>query len=261
MAPNILQTIAQTKHREVEAMKTVLPLETVRKQALNCSRKPLSMKASIQEKPVAVIAEHKRRSPSRGEIAPMSEVATVARLYAENGAAAMSVLTDTQFFGGSLTDLAVARNAAPSLPLLRKEFIVDEYQVYQARIFGADAVLLIAALLSPRELMHLNHLAHSLGLETLVEIHNPEELSVVPPDADMLGVNNRDLSSFRTDISNSMAVIDALPPSTVRVAESGLKSAEDVKHLHHAGFNAFLIGEALMSAPDPGLFLKQLTAV
>lgn len=252
MAENILMKIAATKRKEVAALKRVIPMEGMLEMARNCRRDTISMRGSILAHPVAIIAEHKRRSPSKGEIAPMSEVADVAEAYACEGAAAMSVLTDTPYFGGSLTDLAMARGVAPFLPLLRKEFIVDEYQICQARVFGADAVLLIAAMLDAETLLRLNDFAHSLGLETLVELHSLEELAKLPADADMVGINNRDLTTFHTDIANSARLIDSLPEEMVKIAESGIKTPADMHRLRKAGFNGFLIGEALMAGGNPG---------
>ncbi len=168
----------------------------------------------------------------------------------------MSVLTDTPFFGGSLADLMVARMSAPMLPILRKEFIVDEYQLLEARVAGADAVLLIAAMLPAGEIGRLNDFAHYLGLQTLVEIHDASEAASIPADADMVGINNRDLTSFHTDLSVAARLVDILPPSAVKIAESGLKTPADMKNLRAAGFDGFLIGEAFMSAPDPGEALK-----
>lgn len=257
MSGNILEKIAATKRREVAAMKKLIPFEQLREQVSDVSREVISMRGSILNHEVGIIAEHKRRSPSRGEISPMSEVGEIAESYVKNGAAAMSVLTDTPYFGGALTDLAVARVAAPSLPLLRKEFIVDEYQIYQARIFGADAILLIAAMISGEEIRQLNDMAHELGMQTLVEIHSLSELKSVPHDADMVGVNNRDLTSFSTDISNSALLVDRLPSGIVKIAESGIKTPEDVKRLKTIGFDGFLIGEAFMSTLDPGGTLRK----
>lgn len=258
---NILEKIAATKRREVEAMKRVVSESAIKNMAHNTLRTPLSLCRSILDRNPGIIAEHKRRSPSRGDIHQMSEVGVVARGYAENGAAAMSVLTDTPYFGGSLADLAVARMEAATLPLLRKEFIVDEYQIYQSRLWGADAILLIAAMLDARKLARFNDIAHSLGLETLVEIHNEREIEALPEDADMVGVNNRDLKSFATDISHSDALISRLPYNMVKIAESGLRSPQDIVRLREAGFDGFLIGEAFMSAPDPaamlGRFIKE----
>ncbi len=257
MAENILLKIASTKRKEVAAMKSVTPVNLLQEQLKGTDRRILSMKDSILGHEVGIIAEHKRRSPSKGEISPMSDVEKIAHGYALNGASAMSVLTDTPYFGGSLTDLAVARKSVPTLPLLRKEFIVDEYQLFQARLFGADAVLLIAAMLKDSEIFQLNDVAHELGLQTLVEIHSQEEVASIPKDADMVGINNRDLTSFSTDISNSTRLIDSLPTGMVKIAESGIKTPEDLARLKQIGFDGFLIGEAFMSTPDPGLTLRK----
>ncbi len=253
--------IAATKRREVEAMKKVISDDMMTELALACKRVPLNMKESIRSHHPAIITEHNRRYASTGAISPMSDVAATARIYAANGAAAMSVLTDTPYFGGSLEDLAVARQAAPALPLLRKEFIVDEYQIKQARIYGADAILLIAAMISAEEIARFNDFAHSLGLQTLVEIHSAEELQAVPKAADMVGVNNRDLTSFSTDIANAINLIDALPADTVKVAESGIKTPEDLIRLRRVGFDAFLIGEALMEASSPKEVLNEFLTI
>lgn len=257
MADNILQKIAATKRVEVEAIKSVFPEHLMRELALECRRTPLDMRGSIMIHDPGIIAEHKRRSPSKGEISPMSDVEEVASEYASNGAAAMSVLTDTSYFGGSLEDLAVVRRVAPFMPILRKEFIVDDYQVYQSRIYGADAILLIAAMISAEDIRRLNDLAHSLGLQTLVELHSEGELSSLPEDADMVGVNNRDLTSFHTDISNASRLVDSLPHDMVKIAESGIKTPEDLQRLRKAGFDGFLIGEAFMSKNDQGEALKE----
>lgn len=257
MAGNILEKIAATKRMEVEAMKRLIPAEALREHAGNVARTALSMRDSILGQETAVIAEHKRRSPSKGEIFPMSEAGEIASSYAANGAAAMSVLTDTPYFGGSTADLAVARMSAPALPLLRKEFIVDEYQLYQARIYGADAVLLIVAMTGDEDTRRLNDVAHEIGLQTLVEIHTPEEAAFVPADADMAGINNRDLASFSTDISNSARLIDRLPSGIVKIAESGIRTPDDVRRLKSVGFDGFLIGEAFMSSSDPGATLRE----
>lgn len=253
---NILETIAATKRCEVAALKRVIPIDDLRRRSYMDLRQINSMKKSISKSNIAVIAEHKRRSPSKGEINPMSQVAEVTDAYNRNGAAAMSVLTDTPYFGGSLEDLAIARSVAPHLPILRKDFIVDEYQLLQARIYGADAVLIIASMLDKKSIASLNDKAHMLGLETLVELHSEEELSKLPTDADMVGINNRNLTSFHTDISNCYRFVDKLPYNHIKVAESGIKSHEDIVRLKRAGFDAFLIGEAFMSTEDPGLSLS-----
>lgn len=259
MAENILTLIAATKRLEVEAAKAVISQEALARMAAECRRAPLSMKEAIL-KGSGIIAEHKRRSPSKGEISPMSQVATVAKAYAAGGASAMSVLTDTPYFGGSPADLAVARQAAPRLPLLRKEFILDRYQLLEARLAGADAVLLIAAMLQPGKLKELNDAAHSLGLETLVEIHSAEEAAAIPPDADMVGVNNRDLTTFSTDTDTSARLAGLLPEGAVKIAESGIRTPADLIRLRRAGFDGFLIGETFMSAPEPGEKLMEFAA-
>lgn len=254
---NILEKIAEVKRCEVEAMKRLVAEKDLKVEAFSVLRTVVSMSRSIKGHNPAIIAEHKRRSPSKGEIHPMSRVDEIARAYSEGGAAAMSVLTDTPFFGGSTVDLAVARVSAPRLPLLRKEFIVDEYQLYQSRILGADAVLLIAAMIDKDSIRRLNDTAHSLGLETLVEIHDVAELDAVPEDADMVGVNNRDLTTFSTDIDNSSRLADMMPEGIVKVAESGIKTPQDVLRLKEKGFDAFLIGEAFMSQDSPGCELRR----
>lgn len=253
---NILETIASTKRREVNALKMLIPFGELQERVTDISRMINSMKQSISISDIAIIAEHKRRSPSKGEIHPMSEVVEVAAAYKRNGAAAMSVLTDTPYFGGSLEDLAIARSVDPLLPLLRKEFIVDEYQLLQARIYGADAVLLIASMLDTKTLATLNEKAHLLGLETLVELHSENELNKLPTDADMVGINNRDLTSFKINLSNCTLLIDKLPSGIIKVAESGIKSPDDVVRLKKYGFDAFLIGEALMGTENPGQTLR-----
>ncbi|MDE6442842.1 MAG: indole-3-glycerol phosphate synthase TrpC [Muribaculaceae bacterium] len=256
MATNILEKIAATKRVEVEAMKRVFPEGKMREILASDGRRILDMKESIL-KGSGIIAEHKRRSPSKGEINPMSGVRDIASDYALGGASAMSVLTDTPYFGGSLTDLAVAREAAPLLPLLRKEFIVDEYQLLQAKMLGADAVLLIVAMLPAEEIRMLNYKAHGLGLQTLVEIHSEGEIPAVPEDADMVGVNNRDLTSFVTDLGNASRIIESLPEKAVKIAESGIRTATDMVELRDRGFDGFLIGEAFMSTERPGETLRR----
>lgn len=261
MSYTILQRIASAKRLEVEAMKRLMPLGQLIDMANETSHATISMTSSILSHEVAIIAEHKRRSPSKGEISAMTDVSRVAKDYFSNGAAAMSVLTDTAYFGGSLADLAIARMSTPDMPILRKDFIIDEYQIYQARLYGADAVLLIAAILDPRQLASLNDTAHKLGLQTLVEAHTPDEAKRMPSDADMAGVNNRNLASFTVDLDNASRLICALPDKCVKVAESGIHAPADLLKLKSAGFDAFLIGEAFMSTGNPGETLhKFITA-
>lgn len=208
--------------------------------------------------PPAVVAELKRRSPSRGEIRPDFDPVRCARDYAEAGAAALSVLTDERFFGGSLAILAAVRAAVP-LPLLRKDFLVDAYQVDEARVHGADAVLLIAAALPPAELASLLARARSLGLDALVEVHDERELDVaLAAGADLVGVNNRDLRTFATDLAVTERLAPRVPASVLLVAESGIAGAADVARLARAGARAFLVGESLMREPEPGRALRLL---
>lgn len=257
---DILARIAATKRLEVEGAKKMMPAEALSEIIATGTHTPVSLAASVKSAATAIIAEHKRASPSRGPIAPMSDVRAIASAYASAGAAGMSVLTDTPYFGGSLTDLMSARQVT-RLPLLRKDFVVDPYQLLQARVCGADAVLLIAAMLSPGEIASLADRAHSLGLEVLLEFHTREEAAAAPVEcADLVGVNNRNLRDFSTSTEASIRLADALPADAVRIAESGIHTGADIRSLKQAGFSGFLIGEALMSTPDPGLTLARLIA-
>ena len=224
--------------------------------ARNTRYTPVSLSRSILSHPTGIIAEFKRRSPSTGDIKGMAQVADIIPAYTEGGAAGISVLTDTPYFGGALTDLAVARSLT-STPLLRKEFIIDDYQIFQARATGADAILLIAAILSREECDRYVDTAHSLGLEVLFETHNEEEVARIPRSVDLVGVNSRNLNNFDTSLDVARRMIDALPPQTVKIAESGIHSPADIIMLREAGFDGFLIGEAFMSTPTPGLTLRE----
>ncbi len=207
----------------------------------------------------AVIAEIKRRSPSKGPLAPDLVAGVLAKSYGAAGAACISVLTDQEFFGGSASDLAEAR-AAVELPVLRKDFTVCSADVCDARLMGADAVLLIVAALSPGELAELVQLARHLGLDALVEVHDEAEAELaLSVGAEMIGVNQRDLVSFSVDTERAVRVSASLPGTVVRVAESGISNHDDVMRLAEAGFDAVLVGEALVTAPDPGAALAALT--
>jgi indole-3-glycerol phosphate synthase len=206
----------------------------------------------------AIVAELKRRSPSRGEIRPDFDPVRCARAYAEAGAAALSVLTDERFFGGRLEFLAAVRGAVP-LPLLRKDFLVDAYQVDEARVHGADAVLLIAAALAAAELASLLARARALGLDALVEVHDERELdTALAAGADLVGVNNRDLRTFVTDLAVTERLAPRVPAPVLLVAESGIAGPADVARLARAGARAFLVGESLMREPEPGRALRRL---
>ncbi len=207
---------------------------------------------------IAVIAEIKRRSPSKGPLAPDLVPSVIAKAYADAGAACLSVLTDQEFFGGSAEDLAEAR-AAVDLPVLRKDFTVCAVDVCRARLMGADAVLLIVSALSSSELDEFLALSRRLGLDALVEVHDEAEAVVaLEAGADLIGVNQRDLVTFEVDTDRAVRVAATLPASVVRVAESGIRSRGDVCRLADAGFDAVLVGEALVSAPDPGAALATL---
>jgi indole-3-glycerol phosphate synthase len=212
----------------------------------------------------AIIAEIKKASPSKGLIRAAFDPAWLARRYRTGGAAALSVLTDEPYFQGSLRNLELASSAAP-LPCLRKDFIVDEYQIVEARAHRADAILLIAAALPGAELKQLAQAAHALSLDVLVEVHTADELDQVlaalgESGADAIGVNNRNLRTFEVSPETSLALVERIPASVVRVTESGISASEDIARLRHAGFDAFLIGESLMRQPDPGVALADLLA-
>lgn len=218
------------------------------------SMKGSIMKLHAQGYP-GIIAEFKRRSPSKADIAPAAAVEPIVMQYEKGGAAACSILTDTRYFGGSLNDLAVARNSC-ALPLLRKDFIVSEAQIYEAAFFKANAILLIASILDTLQLEEYTRLAHQLSLEVLYEIHSIDELEKMPGDVDMVGVNNRKLSTFETNVDHSYELIKYLPKDKVLIAESGILTPVDIKKLRLAGFHGFLIGEVLMRNADPVSMLK-----
>ncbi len=208
-----------------------------------------------------IIAEFKRQSPSKGPINLTADVSTTTQGYVRAGAAVLSVLTDEPFFGGSAADLRVARLANPTTPILRKDFIIDPYQLLEARAWGADLVLLIAACLSPEDVRSLSQQAHQLGLEVLLEVHDEAELTRSLCDTvDLVGVNNRNLNTFVTSTDVSLQLADLIPSHFVRVAESGLHDAATIVQLRQAGYDAFLIGEAFMKTPAPADTLAALVS-
>jgi indole-3-glycerol phosphate synthase len=244
-----LQAIVARKREEVEAL---LPLAAeVRAQATDAPP-PRDLAAALRRPDeVRVLAEVKRRSPSAGPIRPDADAATVAGWYEQGGAAAVSVLTDRDFFGGELEDLRRVR-AAVGLPALRKDFVIDPVQVWEARAAGADAVLLIVRILDDARLAELHGLAAELGMSVLVEAHDAEEVErALAAGARLLGINNRDLATFRTDLALSLDLAADIPAAVTLVAESGIRSAEDVDRLGAAGVDAVLVGESLMRQPDP----------
>ncbi|WP_289758100.1 indole-3-glycerol phosphate synthase TrpC [uncultured Duncaniella sp.] len=250
--PNILDKIIANKKREIEASCQLLDEEV----AITTDRPTVSMKQALLESPTGIIAEFKRRSPSKGEIHPLALVNEVIPAYQKAGASACSVLTDTVYFGGALTDLANARSVS-DIPLLRKDFIVSRRQITETRAYGADAILLIAAALGADEIEDFTLYAHSLELEVLFEIHNIAELDKYYTGVDMVGVNNRDLTTFVTDPMLSEKVAGVLPADVVKIAESGLTSINEVEQLRASGFSGFLIGETFMRHNRPGDALRK----
>lgn len=249
---NILDTIVAYKRREVEAAIRTYGLHVENRHP---ERVHVDMKQSLLKSPTGIIAEFKRRSPSKGDIHPMADVAQVVPGYEKRGASACSILTDTPFFGGATTDLMVARPLV-GLPILRKDFVVHKRQIEEAAAIGADAVLLIAAILSADEIADFTDFAHSLGLQVLFEVHNERELAKFYDGVDMVGVNNRDLTTFHTDVDLSSKVVEKLPERVLKVAESGLTSISEVQKLRQAGYQGFLIGETFMKHADPAEALQ-----
>jgi indole-3-glycerol phosphate synthase len=249
----ILDEILATKRQEVAARRHAVDLS-----ALPPSR-PFT--SSLRQSGISVIAEFKRRSPSGGLIRPDATPSEVGRVYAQHGAAAMSVLTDERYFGGTDDDLCQARSAS-GLPVLRKDFVIDPYQVYEARVIGADAVLLIVRALTDAELRSLLELTRGLGIAALVETHSEEEIRrAVDAGAEIVGVNNRDLDTLVTDVCLAPRLRPLVPPSCVFVAESGISTPDHMRVLAESGVDAVLIGESLLRAQDPGARLAELLAV
>ena len=242
---SVLNRILKTKQEEVTERKNRIS-ERDLMSTLLAGRQRLSMRKALEESATGIIAEFKRKSPSGGFIHEAAGVQEVVGGYVRNGAAACSVLTDTDYFGGSLLDLAMARRVS-DIPLLRKDFIVDFYQLAEAVAYGADAVLLIAAALSPAQCRELADAAHGLGLEILLEIHREEEL---------VGINNRNLTTFETDIYTSFRLASQVPVACLKVAESGIRAMETVVALRRLGFRGFLIGEHFMREAQPAQALK-----
>ncbi|MBJ2173813.1 indole-3-glycerol phosphate synthase TrpC [Aureibaculum sp. A20] len=252
----ILDRIIADKYIEVKLRKSVLPISQLENSVL-FERETISLANRLKNSSSGIIAEHKRRSPSKSIINTSLNVFDVAKGYEEAGVCGMSVLTDGKYFGGSLDDLLTAR-ANCNLPLLRKEFIVDEYQLLEAKSYGADVILLIAAVLSQKEIKHFSEFAKKLGLEVLLEVHNEEELQKsIMPSLDMLGVNNRNLKTFEVSLENSKNLAAKIPNDFVKVSESGISSIEAIKELQPYGYKGFLIGENFMKTDDAGKSAKE----
>lgn len=257
----ILKQITDYKKFEVAARKKAFPVPVLKQSAL-FERDCLSMAKNVSERS-GIIAEHKRRSPSKSVINEKSNLPEVVNGYMNAGVSAISVLTDTKFFGGSLDDLLLAR-ASVNIPILRKDFIIDPYQIYEAKAYGADAILLIAACLFERELQEYSAIAKELGMDVLLEIHNEDELKKsLHPTVDLLGVNNRNLKTFKVSLDASKRLSKLIPDSYVKVSESGISNIEAIKELKPYGYKGFLIGERFMKTDNPGEsageFINQLT--
>lgn len=255
---DILTDIIANKRAEVARAQATVNVDALYRSALPHTVRSLS--AALMASPTGIIAEFKRKSPSKGWIHPNAKPSEVVPQYEAAGATALSVLTDERFFGGRAADVHQARTAR--LPILRKDFTISEYQVHEARAMGADAVLLIAAALSPEDCRRLARTVHEVGLETLLEVHNAEELSYLNADIDVLGVNNRCLGTFVTDVAASVSLAPRLPKSLPCISESGLHDADTVLRLRRLGYRGFLMGEHFMRQAEPGhalhTFIDQL---
>ncbi|MDN0051961.1 indole-3-glycerol phosphate synthase TrpC [Bacteroides caecigallinarum] len=259
MKEDILTQIIDSTRKTINLQKEYITMKMLERiVSIIKSKKTLSLSRSIMSSPTGIISEFKRRSPSKGWINRKADIKQITREYAKAGAAGLSVLTDRDFFGGKEGDLFKARHAAPTTPILRKDFIISEYQILQSVVLRADAILLIAAALEKDECRHLAEMAHSLGLEVLLEIHSEDELEYVTDCIDLIGVNNRDLGSFHTDVENSFRLAEKLPKGIPHISESGISGAETIIRLRQAGYNGFLMGESFMKTAEPSIALKIL---
>lgn len=255
---NILEEIVAHKRREVEQSKQNAS-EKQLEQSQFFLRPALSLKRHLLEPGgTGIIAEYKRKSPSKGIINNKADVLDVTMAYANNGAAGLSVLTDEHFFGGTSEDLVKAR--INTIPILRKEFIIDDYQITEAKAIGADAILLIAAILTPEQVKEFTLKAHVLGLEVLLEIHNETELDHIYERVDIVGVNNRDLKTFTVDLEQSVRLSREIPEDKIKISESGINDVANIQYLKQFGYRGFLIGENFMKENDPAVAFMKFTA-
>lgn len=250
---DILEKIVAAKRKEIEKYKPLSSIERFRKEGFFWEIANRSLKQSLlAEGSTGIIAEFKRKSPSKGWFKTKElEVEPVVTFYNSEGAAGISVLTDEEFFGGDLDDL-IQTKVISDIPVLRKDFIVDEWQIAEAKAFGADVILLIAACLTPQQVKQLALFTKTIGLEVLLEVHNEEELEHICDEVDLVGVNNRNLKTFDVDINTSLELIGKIPSDKPAVAESGISDVETISTLKKAGFKGFLIGETFMKEADPG---------
>lgn len=251
---NILDKIIERKKQEIKDSKSKISV-TQLKDSEFFGRKTFSLKETLKSKS-GIIAEFKRQSPSKGIINNQISALEVVSAYEKFGASGISILTDKNFFGGSFDDILSVRNHI-QIPILRKDFMVDEYQFYEAKSIGADVVLLIAACLSQNQASEFTELAHSLDLEVLLEIHSEKELQHINPNIDFVGINNRNLKDFKVDLQHSVNLKNQLPENILSIAESGIYNEEDFKYLKEKGFDGFLMGEYFMKNKNPGNIFKE----
>jgi indole-3-glycerol phosphate synthase len=254
---NILEKIIEHKRKEVQQRKKEVDVKALEAERF-FTRQTYSLKQFVSDPAkTGIIAEYKRKSPSKGIIKDRDSVELVTGKYAANGASGISVLTDYNFFGGSLDDLIAARDN--DVPLLRKEFMIDEYQIVEAKAFGADVILLIAACLSPNEVKDLATAARKLRLEVLLELHDESELDHICDEIDLVGVNNRNLKNFEVDLEHSVRMAEKIGEGFIKIAESGINDVNNIRYLKQHGFKGFLIGEYFMKQEDPGQAFKEFT--
>ena len=253
---NILDKIIAHKKSEIAQLKSEVPIQKLVKSP-SFKRQIISLKEALTvHGSSGIIAEFKRQSPSKGTINDQSNVIDVTQGYLNANVAAQSILTDQHFFGGSVVDVMHARTVNEHKPILRKDFIVDGFQIVEAKAIGADVILLIAACLTKAELKNYGSLAEDLGLEVLYEIHNEEELDKIDPNNKIVGINNRNLKTFEVDLEHSIALAEKIPPNCLRVSESGISDPRIIMGLREYGFQGFLIGENFMKSDDPGMACK-----
>lgn len=254
----ILEKIINFKKQEIAKIKSEIPVKKL-VESPNFKRTPISLKASLTaQNSTGIIAEFKRQSPSKGIINDKVSVAEVTNGYLNANVAAQSILTDTSFFGGTMADLMEARTINQIKPILRKDFVIDGFQIVEAKAIGADVILLIAACLTPDQLKNYGQLANDLGLEVLYEVHNQEDLDKISDlDNKIIGINNRDLKTFKVDLEHSIALANQIPYSAIKVSESGISDPRIVTGLKEYGFQGFLIGENFMKTDNPGVSCQE----
>jgi len=260
---NVLETIIARKKKEVAEKKLTTGIDFFKSFSKDFERKCISLKDKlVSGTSSGIIAEFKRKSPSKGWINESAKISEIVPFYASGGAVAISILTDTEFFGGDIEELRTARNLV-DIPLLRKDFIVDEFQLYEAKSYGADLILLIAACLSAEEVKELAKRAKDLQLEILLELHSENEMGHICDEIDIIGINNRNLDTFETDVITSVRMIELMPAHKPVISESGINDVNTILSLKNLGFQGFLIGEAFMKEKDPAIafadFMKFLS--